>query len=109
MITPAFSFSCAAWPLAATRSRISCGISIGGMSDGLRCGDPVQAGRVGRRRSGSKTSATSALSRVSLSRSASTSASSTSRFSSRMSNASWCATARNFLVSSSILAATSSE
>ena len=77
--------------------------------EGLRCGDPVHAGRCERRRSGSKTSAICSLSRVSFSISARTSASSTSRFSSRMSKASWCAAARNFLVSSSTIAATSSE
>ena len=48
-------------PLAATRSRISCGISTGGMVDGLRVGEPVQAGRFGAGASASKTSATCCL------------------------------------------------
>ena len=109
MIAPAPSLSSWGVPLAAARSLISCGISTGGIFDGMRVGEPVQAGRSGRRRSAVKMSATSALSRVSWSRSASTRASRTSRFSSRMSNASWCATASNFLVSSSTIAATSSE
>ena len=51
MTTPPSSSS-AGVPLARTRSRISCGISIGGIAEGLRSGEPVQAGRVGRRRSG---------------------------------------------------------
>ena len=74
-----------------------------------RSGEPVQAGRTGRRRSGAKTSATSSLSSVSRSISATTSASSTSRFSTRMSKASWWASAMNPLTSSSTSAATSSQ
>jgi cell division protease FtsH len=85
------------------------GTRTGGIVDGTRSGEPVHAGRTARRRSGSKISATSALSRVSRSSSSSTRVSRTSRFSSRMSKASWCALARSFLVSSSMIAATSSE
>src|SRR5680860_1296377 len=93
----------------AAATRIFSGISTGGMLEGLRSGEPVHAGRLERRRSGSKTSAICSLSRVSFSIRASTSESRTSRFSSRMSKASWCAVARSFLVSSSTIAATSSE
>src|SRR3954452_9440708 len=95
------------WPLTNARRRISSGISTAGIEEGLRSGEPVHAGRSGRRRSGSKTFAICSLSRVSLSRSSRTSESRTSRFSSRMSKASWWAVARSFLVSSSTIPATS--
>ena len=84
-------------------------LSTGGTVDGMRVSEPVQAGRIWRRRSGSKISATSALSSVSFSSSSSTRASSTSRFSLRMSKASWWACEMSLLISSSTIAATASE
>jgi len=68
----------------------------GGIIDGTRSSEPVQAGRFGQSRIGWKTAATSARSSVSLSNNARTRSSSTSRFSVIMSNASWLAVLMSF-------------
>ena len=81
----------------------------GGIAEGTRLSEPVQAGRFGHSLSGWKTAATSSRSRVSFSNSARTRSSSTSRFSVRMSNASWWALLISLETSSSTIAAMSSE
>src|ERR671910_1026382 len=96
-------------PLEGAASIAFAGVSMGPPSDGLRVAEPVHAGRRSGLRTGAKTSATSSLLSVSRSSRARTRPSRMSRFSTRMSNASWCAVSMSLRTSSSTWPAMSSE